>query len=604
MSLSALPFDLLVDHLLPSLSLTGLLALTCTSKDFATTCSDPILWKRKLETDFNYYPSAETARTSGFKLIYKGIHRPKVFIWGHLGHGRRGVEGAELPRGEAFPYPVEVKFKRRIVSLTSGGWSYHALDDTGNIHVWGTLNGTVMFQSPPEDPWFAESGSRATAPIRLDLPTRFISTSCGRTHSAALDIEHRVWLFTRWGRPNLLAFTGTLDKPIQRHPRIENTQIIQVDCGFDPSVVFLTADGRAFIIWASSGSFLHQETIANAALDANDDGSPVKAIDGVVKCIPVLIRAEPLMLPPLPSDLPHLQAGVVTEGHPNSPPKLIKIAAGNPYIVGLTDQGHVLYMVVRGGDAADGLETLREEFNGGIRRWIYLPQFSEVNEIVKDPVYTTEDGVSQVSPPKTLNITHISSHLESFVVYSTGASSVVLVATLAARDGVHIRFHRMIHPTLQGREIVSVSPSESHFAALDADGTMLTWGIDHRGCLGQGELGRSNGQWWRSIPVDQPAKVRFDRNFLGRRMFCYSMTAGGWHTGALVFDLDDDPKAEEVEELPSTETQVAKQEEPSPSDLVVSAKSRSLTMDQPQRSSSSKGSKWKRWKSIFKRKTV
>ncbi|KAG8909266.1 hypothetical protein FRC02_007909 [Tulasnella sp. 418] len=191
MSLSALPYELLVNHLLPSLSLSSLLALTCTSKDFATKCSDPILWKRKLETDFNYYPGDETARTSGFKLIYKEIHRPKVFVWG----------------------------------------SYHALDDKGNIHVWGTLNGNVrVFESPQDDPWFAERGSTATSPTLLDPPTRFVSSSCGRTHSAALDFEHRVWIFTRWGRPNLLTFTGTLERPPRRHPKIE---ILQIDCGFD-----------------------------------------------------------------------------------------------------------------------------------------------------------------------------------------------------------------------------------------------------------------------------------------------------------------------------------------------------------------------------------
>jgi len=43
---------------------------------FAALCEDESLWHKKLLADFNF-TGAETARTSGWKFIYKGLDMPQ-----------------------------------------------------------------------------------------------------------------------------------------------------------------------------------------------------------------------------------------------------------------------------------------------------------------------------------------------------------------------------------------------------------------------------------------------------------------------------------------------------------------------------------------------
>lgn len=80
-SLADVPVEVLLDNLLPSVDIRDLLSLACTSKFFSLLCADDMFWKRKLQSDFNF-SGAGTARTSGWKLIYKGLHNPRVFVWG------------------------------------------------------------------------------------------------------------------------------------------------------------------------------------------------------------------------------------------------------------------------------------------------------------------------------------------------------------------------------------------------------------------------------------------------------------------------------------------------------------------------------------------
>lgn len=114
-----------------------------------------------------------------------------------------------------------------------------------------------------------------------------------------------------------------------------------------------------------------------------------------------------------------------------------------------------------------------------------------------------------------------------------------------------------ILPELQNRSIISVVIGDYHNAAVTAGGKLLTWGAYSNGALGLGEPtelqpGTPGGfadhdarllaiQRRRGTPpaVDKPTEVRFDH---GRKtpkeMFCFAVTAAGWHTGALVIDLE------------------------------------------------------------------
>jgi SCF-associated factor 1 len=77
-------------------------------------------------------------------------------------------------------------------------------------------------------------------------------------------------------------------------------------------------------------------------------------------------------------------------------------------------------------------------------------------------------------------------------------------------------------------------PGDYHYIALTSSGKALTWGVSDKGALGLGDLG------YGSLPdVEVPTEVRFDH---GRKSpkdrFCFSVAAAGWHTGALVIDLE------------------------------------------------------------------
>lgn len=80
-SLQDIPVDLFLDNLLPCFSLPELAHIAATNRFFSTLVDDDIFWKRKLLADFNFDPST-TARTSGLKFIYRGLHKPRLFVWG------------------------------------------------------------------------------------------------------------------------------------------------------------------------------------------------------------------------------------------------------------------------------------------------------------------------------------------------------------------------------------------------------------------------------------------------------------------------------------------------------------------------------------------
>ena len=80
-SLADLPVELLIDNLLPLLPLKDVLALATTSTEYGAICSDDTFWKRKLQKDYNF-ADARSARTKGYKFLYRGVHRAKLYVWG------------------------------------------------------------------------------------------------------------------------------------------------------------------------------------------------------------------------------------------------------------------------------------------------------------------------------------------------------------------------------------------------------------------------------------------------------------------------------------------------------------------------------------------
>jgi SCF-associated factor 1 len=89
-------------------------------------------------------------------------------------------------------------------------------------------------------------------------------------------------------------------------------------------------------------------------------------IDGEIQCYTWTMEGiEPLRLPELPP-LPTLKAEEVPQ------PRLVKIAAGDQFIVGLTDGGHVLKLDVSDVNSPNAIKELALLFQQRVRGWEYV----------------------------------------------------------------------------------------------------------------------------------------------------------------------------------------------------------------------------------------
>ena len=100
---------------------------------------------------------------------------------------------------------------------------------------------------------------------------------------------------------------------------------------------------------------------------------------------------------------------------------------------------------------------------------------------------------------------------------------------------------------LQNKSVISVVPGDHHYIALTLSGKVLTWGVCDKGALGLGDpaiLPRGVpgafpiGGGYQLSDVEEPTEVRFDHSRKNTNEFCFSIAAAGWHTGALVIDLE------------------------------------------------------------------
>jgi SCF-associated factor 1 len=73
--------DELILRILALLPHGDLLSLSCTNHRLNEICEDEILWRNKLQDDFNF-PVQSTARISGWKAFYRSLKRPNVYTWG------------------------------------------------------------------------------------------------------------------------------------------------------------------------------------------------------------------------------------------------------------------------------------------------------------------------------------------------------------------------------------------------------------------------------------------------------------------------------------------------------------------------------------------
>lgn len=535
-----LPIEILQDNLFPHLPARALLNLTCTSKFFAVLCSDDAVWRRKLASDFNY-SGAGTARTSGWKVIYRGMHKPKVYVWGDTANGRLGA--LDLPKSSVYgvPFPFQLRFPKtrtRVVSLSAGGMSFYALDSEGSIHVWGTLDGSTPVLNSDG---FSEAGKKAETPHKLLLPSPIRTVSCGRLHASALDQNNKVWNFVNWGRP------FRLDAPV-----LQDVQdpLVQVESGWGFSSA-LTESGQIYVWWPFVAPLAQiiEDRMQEMNADPNNKALPTE--DHEIQCSNFIVDSSTLSrLPGLPT-LPVLTM-TGEDIDRGIPPKIIQIAGLEHYLVAITDQGHVLKF--------GNLDSPPQVTTGhGTWEWTYLPNFCDLNFIRRQELFSDQTVGAPLAAPDVMKITHVTGNFRHFVVYSTGSSSLVLIGENSATAESKPDIKR----ELQHRSVISVAIGDWHNAALTADGKVFTWGEFSSGALGLGDPAKlppgtpgaypaaDNGHYRRRPPpVDTPTQVKFDYGTREPRdRFAFAITAAGWHTGALVMDLNPDGEEEDVYEM-------------------------------------------------------
>ncbi|KAI9060932.1 RCC1/BLIP-II [Trametes sanguinea] len=549
LSLTDLPVELFLDGIFPCLPVPDLLHLGSTNRFFNDLTNDEAYWHRRIQEDFNFSGS-DTARKTGWKFLYKRLSNPHVYVWGEKSQGRLGL--SDPPKSsirDGVPYPVRLNIPGvRIVSLVAGGMSFHAIDSRGDLYVWGVLNGETFAL---KNDGFAEPGQRADRPMRLKLPTKFRSLSCGRLHTTALDAASQVWTFTSWGRPFRLS-SSLVDKSSPE------TTPVQVESGWTFSSV-LTQSGDVLVYWPFGDAMKaiidekneELNSIENADLKIAAKARINQNDPGVIPCYWwVMHGADPVRLPAIPAEnLPILRKTGLTQEQLDEETKLVKIAGLDNCIIGLTNQGHVLRYERLAGE---------DEYQQG--RWEYLPYFSDLERLREHAIYrpSEESDAPLVSPPETLCINHISASFETFFAYSTGTNSTVLMGKVAG--GAPDTFLPTIIPELQNRSVISVVLGDYHYGALTGTGKLLTWGAFSKGALGLGDptlipLGQPGGYAneqqrrgsvhpqhgvMRPPPdVQVPTEVRFDHGERKKReKYCFGAAALGWHTGALVIDLD------------------------------------------------------------------
>jgi len=112
-------------------------------------------------------------------------------------------------------------------------------------------------------------------------------------------------------------------------------------------------------------------------------------------------------------------------------------------------------------------------------------------------------------------------------------------------------------PSLQHKDVIAVIQGDYHFGALTSTGKLLTWGAYSSGALGLGDparlpVGTPGGfaeERFRTAHirirgepprVTEPTEVKFGTkgDHPGRKSFVFKAAASGWHTAALVIDLE------------------------------------------------------------------
>ncbi|WRT67267.1 uncharacterized protein IL334_004234 [Kwoniella shivajii] len=607
-TLTDIPNEVVLEHLLPVLDLKSIISLSSVNRQFNDLTSDPTFWRTKTLNDFTF-PSTSHPSSSNrgwWKRVYLGLLSPKAFVWGssdnhRLGGAEKSTTIVNSRNGRFIDLPTEINWNNNsdrvgrswkdelkdslttalkgfssqsistssissnvnivregiigeggVVELQAGGWSFTTRTSDGSVWVWGQLDGSRPgFRSPSWEDKYCP----CPEPTKIPLPCKAESISAGRRHLLILDSDNLIWELTSWGKayhhtsPELTSPSG---HGITKSP----PHIIQLSTGWVHSAA-LSIKGDIHIWYPFSSTYENALTrnedlsgpLNNHNEDENqdqdrsrnevnipDDGRGLKygkVGNDVVHTLPPLpLRPQtdttsPTTLSSHTSDSGAARFGtkrlqelsIEWQEYQSSrstkiieeEQKIIKIASGEDFVVALKKNGEVWLTKVKEGEAP---------------YWQYMQYFS--------------------SP----SITHITAQFRSFTTYATPtatSSKSAVYHTIISEYSANLGERTLPKQleSLQNKGIIQVAIGDYHYAALTDKGEMLTWGQGDSGQLGRGK-DKSGSE---PVKVIFPQERQSERNEQQDESFVFSITAGGWHTGALVLgDLKPRSKDQIVEQ--------------------------------------------------------
>lgn len=146
-----------------------------------------------------------------------------------------------------------------------------------------------------------------------------------------------------------------------------------------------------------------------------------------------------------------------------------------------------------------------------------------------------------------VKFTKVKGCFNNFVVFTNHDQVLLgnLKHSLYPEDGNEEGAHPIIMPELQGQNIKTIEIGDYHYLALTADGSLLSWGLEPRGC-GCFGLG-----YKLTVRDEHPDDIKFERTDLivlrplkltkppikGKWV---SIAAGGWQSCGIYVPLEDD----------------------------------------------------------------
>ena len=165
----------------------------------------------------------------------------------------------------------------------------------------------------------------------------------------ALDSSNQIWTFVSWGRP------FRLDTPMLDCTSPESTPI-QAESGWSFCSI-LTQSGDVLVFSPFSGEIGRLFEEENTAMGERGDCHAYGTEDRRIPCVTWSLRADPLRLPSIPK-LPELESTGLSPEEREKSTTLIKIAAFDNNLIGLTNKGHVLKF----GDVSSSDRTTRWQY--------------------------------------------------------------------------------------------------------------------------------------------------------------------------------------------------------------------------------------------------